>query len=153
MTTNSYKLGNGKLLLGTGSGFDVTGQLRACQVDTSEEVKTADAIPLLDNTEIAEEEEATFKHVLKGKFLQDLAANGIVDYSWEHMGEQINVRYVPHLPAERGVEGVIVMVPLTIGGEVTKPRTRPESDFEWRFVGTPIFGTYDPVDSDVDEDV
>lgn len=150
--TSSYKFGNGKLILGTGPGA-IQAQTTACQVNISENVSTIDAIPLLNNTEIPKEEEAEFAYVLAGSLLQDLAAAGVVDFSWANAGAEIDVVFVPDTPSARGVEGIIYMVPLTIGGEVTKPRNRPKSDFSWRFKGTPIFGVYDPVGDEVTEDV
>lgn len=151
MTTSSYKFGNGKLILGTGPGA-IQAQVTACQVTPSESVNTIEAIPLLDNTEIPKEEEAEYSYVLSGKLLQDLTAAGIIDFSWENAGVEIDVVFVPDIAAARGVEGVIVMAPLTIGGEVTKPKNRPQSDFSWRFVGTPIFGVYSAIGDTVTED-
>lgn len=155
--TSSFKMGDGLLLLGS-TPLNVTAQMRACSVVPKEEVKSTDAIPLLDNTEIPEEEEALIKFTLSGKLLQDLAAAGVIDWSWDHDGNtEEPFIFVPHNPALRGVEGVCYPTPIVIGGDVNKPRTRPESDFEWRCKGTPIFGVFDPggaghADDDVDED-
>lgn len=154
MTTNSYKYGNGTLLLGS-TPLDVTAQMTKCSVQAKENVETIDAIPVLDNTEIPEEESATYDWTLSGSLLQDLAAAGVIDWSWENAGTEQAFVFVPHNPALRGVEGTLIVAPLTIGGEVTKPATRPQSDFEWRIKKgtTPVFGIYDPVDDSVEEDV
>lgn len=154
MTTQSYKYGNGKLILGAGGSLEITAQLTKCSIQAKENVETIDAIPVLDDTEIEEEEEVTFDWTISGSLLQDLAAAGVVDWSWENAGTEQPFVYVPDLPSDRGVEGVIKSVtPLTLGGEVTKPKNRPQSDFEWRVKRTPIFGVYDSVDDSVDEDV
>lgn len=152
MTTNSYKFGNGRLILGDGP-LNVTAQMRAVSIDTSENVQTIDAIPVLDDTEIPEEEEATYKRTLSGQFLQDLTLAGVIDWSWENEGTEQPFVFVPDLVIDRGFEGVLVPVGLKVGGEVTKPKNRPVSDFTWRIIGKPQFGTYDSVDDEVDEDV
>lgn len=155
--TSSYKFGNGKLLLGD-TPLNITSQMRSVSVTPKEEVKTTDAIPLLDNTEIPEEEEATYKYTLSGKLLQDLAVGGIIDWSYDNKGTEQAFLFVPDLPSLRGVAGICYPVPLVVGGEVTKPRSRPESDFEWRIKGDPVFGVFDPgsagdADDEVNEDV
>lgn len=150
--TNSYKFGNGRLILGTGP-LNVTAQVRKCQVTPSEAVSTIDAIPLLDDSEIPKEEEAEYSYVLEGTLLQDLAVAGVIEWSWNHAGTEQQFEFVPDLPADRGVSGTLYPVPLVIGGEVTKPRNRPTSDFTWRIKGAPVFGVYDPVDDEVTEDV
>lgn len=160
MTTNSYKYGERtKLILDTGP-FDVSGQLRAGTVSIKEEVKTTEAIPVADGTEIPKEEEVEFTGTLKGKLLQSLGANEIVDYTWEKAGQWVPFVLVPDTNIDRACSGMVRVVPIDLGGEVSKPRTRPESDFEWAARGpsgvagtVPIFGVYDPIDDTVDEDV
>lgn len=146
MTTQSYKFGvAGKLFLGTAQTFDVSAQMTKCSVQAKESVKTVDAIPVLDGTEIAEEEEVTFDWTISGTFMQDLAAAGCVDWSWLNAGTEKAFMFVPDNASLRGAKGTIKsVVPLTLGGEATKPKNRPTSDFEWRIKGTPIFGVYDP---------
>lgn len=146
MTTQSYKFGvAGKLFLGTANAFDVSAQMKACQVQAKENVKTVDAVPVMDGTEIAEEEDVTFDWTLSGTFLQDLAAAGCVDWSWLNAGAEKAFMFIPDAPSLRGAKGTIKsVVPLTLGGEATKPKNRPTSDFEWRIKGTPTFGVYNP---------
>lgn len=155
--TNSYKFGDGLLLLGS-APLDVTAQMTKFSIQASESIETIDAIPVLDDTEIPEEEEATYDFTASGTLLQDLAVAGVIEWSWNNKGTEQEFIFVPHNPALRGVKGTLVPIPLTIGGEVTKPRNRPTSDFEWRVKGDPIFGVYAPggagvSDDDVTEDV
>lgn len=157
--TNSYKFGNGKLYLGAANALNVTAQMTKASVQAKENVDTIDAIPVLDNTEIPEEEEVTYDWTLSGSLLQDLAAAGVIDWSWENAGTEQPFIFVPDAPSLRGVKGTVIPAPLMVGGEVTKPRNRPQSDFEWRIKKgtTPIFGVFDPgsagaTDDDVDED-
>lgn len=157
--TQSYKFTNGKLFLGAANAKAIQTQLTKCSVQAKENVDTTDAIPVLDNTEIPEEEEVTYDWTLSGSVLQALAAAAIIDWSWENAGTEQPFIFVPDVVSLRGVKGTVIPAPLTIGGEVTKPRNRPQSDFEWRIKKgtTPIFGVYDPgsagdSDDDVDED-
>jgi hypothetical protein len=150
--TNSYKYGNGRLILGA-APLNITGQLTSCAIKVKENVKTTDAIPVLDDTEIPEETEADFSYSIAGKLFQDLAADGIVDYSWDHAGEWVEVVFVPDLPTDRAWSGLVSMVPIDVGGDITKPKTRPQSDFEWRFDGKPDHGSYDAIGDEVEEDV
>lgn len=160
MTTNTYKFGERtKLILGTGP-FNVSGQLRAGTVSIKEEVKVTEAVPVADGSEIPKEEEVEYSATLKGKFLQALELDGVVDWTWEHRGEWVDFVLVPDTAVNRACYGKVRVAPIDLGGEVNKPRTRPESDFEWAaraasgVAGTvPIFGVYDPVDGDVTEDV
>ena len=148
----SYKFKDGTLLLGAGPSVDFSAQVRSLMVKWTEEVETIDAIPLLDATEIPEEEEATYKATLSGKFLQDLALNGIVDWSWKNRGLTMIFRFIPDDVTARGAEGNVRIVPVDVGGDITKPANRPESDFEWKCVGgLPIFGP--AAAGDVSEDV
>jgi hypothetical protein len=146
MATQSYQFGvDTKLFLGTANVFDVTAQLRKCTVSAKENVEKTDDIPVADGTEIAGEETATLEWTIAGSLLQDLAAAGVIDWTWLNAGTEKAFMLVPSSAALRGVKGTIKrIVPLTVGGDVTKPRNRPESDFEWLIKGTPIFGVYNP---------
>lgn len=150
--TTSYKFGNGRLLLGNGP-LNVTGQVRACAVEPSESVSTIEAIPLLDNTEIAKEEQAEYSFVLTATLLQDLSAAGVIEWSYDHAGQAQDFVFIPDLPTDRGFQGTCYPVPIKVGGEVTKPRNRPQSDISWRIQGTPLFGDYNAVDDDVEDEV
>lgn len=152
MAIKSYKLTDGILYLGALNALNVSAQLRSGAVKWSEEVSSIDAIPVLNGEEIPEEQEATYKATFSGKFLQDLDAAGLVDWSWDNKGTEQPFLYVPNVAEGRGVEGVLVPIPLDVGGEVTKPANRPESDFEWRIIGDPVFGVFAPGGAGVADD-
>lgn len=158
MTIQTYTLGPGKLLLGTGGVIDVSGQIRNCRIDPSESVTTREAIGVLSGEELPRVDAAEYTFVLAGQMLQSLVAGGVVDWTWENAGQQTDFVFVPSNAALRAVKGITVPIPLVIGGDVAAPSVAaasdpPVADFAWRCIGTPIFGVYDPVDDSVEEDV
>lgn len=137
MPISSHKLGPGVLELGAGA-MEVNAQLTSCKVTPSESVSSTEAIKVLSGEQIDGEEEATYAFVLEGNFLQDSpGVASVVDWSWANAGTEQPVRFVPNDAATREVAGVIVPVPLAVGGDVGD---RMRSDFTWRFVGTPDLG-------------
>ena len=135
-----------------GAAQEIQQQITGCKVTPAEAVTTTDAVPTLDGGEVAAEEERTFTSTISGNVFQDLTAAGIVDWSWEHAGEEVECTFVPTNSLARGVFGHVFMVPIEIGGDEVKARMR--SDFTWRFKEPlPTFGVYDAVDDSVEEDV
>lgn len=156
MPIQTYELGPGKLILDDGA-FDVSGQVRNCRIDPTETVNTREAIPVLSGEEIAKSEQAEFSFVLAGTMLQSLVADGVVDWSWANAGQPKTFVFVPNNTVDRAVAGTCYPVPLTLGGDVFGTQAPvndpPAADFSWRCQGTPIFGVYDPVTGEVEEDV
>lgn len=138
MPVKSYKLGPGELTLGA-APLDVSAQITNCRVEASENVTTGDDIDLLSGETLRGDESATYRFTLAGSLVQDISANGVVDYTWLHKGEEIPFSFVPSTSEGREVTGVCVPIPLTIGGDVSKS-SRPSSDFTWRVIGDPDFG-------------
>jgi hypothetical protein len=139
MAIVSTKLGPGTLKLGTGGAEDVSCQMRACAVNPSEVVESSEAVPVLCGEEIAAEESVSFEYTLSGTAFQDLLAAGMVDYTWTNAGDEVDFEFIPVTALARKVTGTVRLVPLTIGGEVSKTELLT-SDFEWRIIGTPVFG-------------
>lgn len=139
MPIETTKLGPGTLTLGAGA-MQVNAQLRAASVVPTENVTTTDAIKVLSGEELAAEDTATYSFALEGTFLQDLGAvAGVVDWSWTNMGTDQAFVFTPNTAAGVDVTGILVPVPLRIGGdEVDGPPM--QSDFTWRIKGTPAFG-------------
>lgn len=138
----TYDLFDGTLTLGTaGTALAVSSQVRACTLTPTENVNTREAIPVLSGEEIAETTTETYTYVLGGTFLQDLAASGVIDWSWQHKGTPQAFTFVPNTAKGRKVEGILKPVPLVIGGDVARPNTGepPTADFSWRCVGEPDF--------------
>lgn len=140
MPIGSYKMGPGTLSLGAGGDLlDVSLQVTNCRVEPAEEVKKTDAVPVLGGDEIPAEESGDLTYRLKGTFMQDLAAAGVIAWTWQNAGEEHPFEFVPNTAAARAVNGTIRVVPLTIGGDVSKTE-RPKADFDWAIVGVPTFG-------------
>lgn len=147
MTIQTYDLFEGTLNLGaSGTALAVSSQVRNCRIEVAENVTTREAIPVLSGEEIPETSSETYTFTLAGTFLQDLAASGVIDWSWQHKGTEQEVEFVPSTAAGRSVSGIIKPVPLQIGGDVQRPNAGdpPTSDFSWRFVGEPDFGPVGP---------
>lgn len=136
MPINSYKLGPGTLVLGSGP-LDVSSQVTACTVVPSENTTTVDAIPVLSGEELPAEDTFDYSYELQVTFLQDLAAAGVVDWSWTNKGTEQPVTFIPNTVTDRQVQGTIRVVPLAVGGSDMKQR--PTSDATWKFVGVPDF--------------
>lgn len=144
---NFYELYEGTLELGAaGTALAVSSQVRNVTVEPSENVTTRAAIPVLSGEEIPESSAETFSFVVKGTFIQDLAAGGVVDWSWQNAGTPQAFRLVPTTAGAREVVGVLKPVPLIIGGDVARPGEAdpPEAAFTWRCVGTPTFDAVGP---------
>ncbi len=140
MPIGSYKMGPGTLTLGAGGDLlDVSLQVTNCRVEPAESVKSTDAVPVLGGDEIPAEESGDLTYRLKGTFVQDLAALGVIDWTWTNKGEEHPFSFVPNTVAAREVSGTFRVVPLTIGGAVSKT-DRPTADFDWAIVGVPTFG-------------
>jgi len=136
MAIQSYKPGPGTLKLGV-APLDVSCQVTDMAVEPSENVKTSDPLPVLCGEELTGDDEASVTFRLKGNLLQDLAAAGVIDFSWTNSGDEIPFEFVPSTALAREVTGTVRVVPLKIGGPV---KQRATSDLDWACIGTPVFG-------------
>jgi len=137
MPIKSYKMGPGTLTIGA-TPLDVSCQLTAGTINPTENVTTEDAVPVLCGETLASADTVDYTFTLSGTLLQDLAVGGVVDYTWANMGEEVPFSFIPSTAEGREWAGTVRIIPLTVGGEVTK---RPTSDFEWVIIGTPVPGT------------
>lgn len=139
MTINSTKIGPGVLQLG--GALDAEAQCKSAVVQVTENVQTADAVPVLSGEELPEQQDATYSYALACSFLQDLgqpAASGIVAYTWAHAGETVAFTYTPNNGAAAGsktVSGNLRVIPLNIGGEAGPDPA--SSDVTFAIIGTP----------------
>lgn len=141
MTINSHKVGPGVLTLGA-SDLAVQSQLTSCSLVPSEKVKETDPIPVLSGEELEGSSSASLTYRLKGQVLQDGKAAGVVAFSWINSGDEVDFTFKPNNTDSASFEGVVRVVPFTIGGDVSK--TDPaQSDFDWVVIGTPV-PTWDP---------
>jgi hypothetical protein len=78
---------------------------------------------------------STRSATLSFNMLQDLAlTSGLVWWSWDNAGEEHPFRYVPNTVADQEIEGIIVVEPIDVGGDVDADA---ESEVEWDCVGIP----------------
>lgn len=126
-------LGEGTLTLGSGP-LDVSLQVTAAKLVTSENVNRREAIKVLGGEEIPASESVTFTQTLSGTFIQDLSAAGVVQWSHDNAGENEPFVFIPKTSRGRKVEGTLAPVPLDFGGDEVEegPMT---ADFTWRVTG------------------
>lgn len=124
----SHKLGPGQLELGA-VPLEVNAQLTGCKIVPAESVESGDVIKVLSGEELAAEDDVTYTYSLQGTLLQDLAAAGVVDWSWVNKGTWQPFRFVPNDAAAREVSGEVRPVPLQIGGDEVDARMT--SEFTW----------------------
>jgi hypothetical protein len=135
MPANSVRLGPGTFSLGTvPAAYDCQVQSMGVNVDKS----TSDDIPVLCGDVILGT--ATYAYSLAGTVLQDFAADaGLVQYSWEHMGETVDFVFTPNTAAGTSCSGQLVMDPLSFGDSGAAYGDILTSDFEWAIQGLPEF--------------
>ena len=134
MPIKSYKL-KGTLTLGA-TPLDVSCQVTSVSVNPTENVDTEDAVHVLCGEVLPASDTVDYTYTLSGTVLQDLSTGGVVDYTWDNAGIEVEFEFVPDDTGADKVAGNVRVIPLTIGGEVPG---RPTSDFEWAIIGTPVF--------------
>lgn len=133
MATRSYKVGPGTLELGAGP-LAVEGQFSNVAVNWSEAVKTTDDIDLLDGSTLDGDENPSYAATLTGTLVQDLAAAGVIEWSWTNKGTEQPFTFVPNTVEGREVSGTLIPVPITIGGDAKVTAT---AQITWRIKGDP----------------
>lgn len=135
MAINSFKTGPGTLTLGSGP-LDISAQVTSMSVEASEDVETEDDVDVLSGETLEGEDNVSYTFRLKGSLLQDLAAAGVVAWSWTNRGTSQPFTFVPNTVGDRQVQGNVRPVPIKIGGDV---KQRATSDIDWAVLGTPDF--------------
>src|SRR5688572_27784773 len=129
MPIQSYTMGPGTLSLGTDpADLDVSCQVKAFRVECSENVKKTDPQPMLCGEDKTTKDKVTREWKVTGKILQDLAAAGVVDYTWTNAGDTLAFLFIPSTAAGRQVTGVARLVPISVGGD---SGSDPDSDITW----------------------
>jgi hypothetical protein len=136
MPVNSYKMGPGVFTLGA-APLDISCQVAKMIVEATENIETLDAVPMLCGDDLPSEENVSLTWKLTATIQQDLAAAGVVTYTWDMAGQEVPFTFVPNTAAGRQVDGVTRVAPIAVGGDV---KTRPASDIEWSIIGTPTLG-------------
>lgn len=128
-TPTSFRMGPGTVKLGVAGVQNISIQVTSFTVQFSESVETTAAVPVITGDELPAEETPTVTWSVAGNVIQDLAAAGVVAYSWTNAKAELDLEFIPNTAAARKVTGTIVMVPINLGGDA---KTRPQSDFTWR---------------------
>jgi hypothetical protein len=132
MPVKTHKMGPGLLSIGSaGTSLDITAQLTSALVKWKADA--GDSTETLSGDTVGGDRTYTAQLTFTA-YQDDLAAGGLVDYTWAHKGEEVPFTFEPQSALERGVTGVVTIDPLDIGGDVGKKNT---SDASWDCVGEP----------------
>lgn len=130
-------LGPGSLVFGvTGTELDMSCQVAECAIEFDKD--TEDSETMLCGDVIAGER--TYSAVLRLVVKQDYETGGVIDWTWQHAGEQVPFEFIPRLSSVATATGQVIVDPLNLGGTV---KSRNSSEAEWDIVGMPAF-TPDP---------
>ena len=135
-------LGPGSLIFGEVGvdQLDISCQVTAAKVTFDSDKE--DDVPTLCGGTIVGAKNYTSK--LEFTAAQDLEADGMIDWSWKHAGEEVPFTFIPLEGGVATVAGVVVIDPIEFGGDVKK---RNLSEAEFDLVGLPTFTPDDTVDS------
>lgn len=129
MTIQSYTMGPGVFSLGTDpDDLDVSCQVKSLRIQCKENVTKGARTPMLCGEDKVDADKVTHDWTVSGKILQDVAAGGVVDFTWTHKGDSLAFRFVPNTVKDRVASGIVRCVPLDLGGDAG---TDPDSDFTW----------------------
>lgn len=135
MPVKSNRLGPGSLKFGeTGSLVEFAMGVRSCTVEP--ETETGEELFVLSGESISEGDEDSY--VLTGSVLQSYDASSFILWAHENNGLEVPFVFTPDNDKDFGVEGVVRVRRVAIGGDV---KERNASDFEFQGVGD-----YDLVD-------
>lgn len=134
MAIEYFTMGPGSLALGAGP-LAVEGQVEEFAVECTENVKTTDPKPMLSGEDKITADKVTHSWKATGVLQQDLAAAGVVAYSWDNMGDEVAFTFVPSTAEGRKVTGTLRLVPIKVGG---KAGDDPTSPITWAIIGTPV---------------
>ena len=135
-------LGPGSLIFGEVGvdQLDISCQVTAAKVTFDSDKE--DDVPTLCGGTIVGAKNYTSK--LEFTAAQDLEADGMIDWSWKHAGEEVPFTFIPLEGGVATVAGVVVIDPIEFGGDVKK---RNLSEAEFDLVGLPTFTPDDTEDS------
>lgn len=134
MPIKSFRMGPGTLKFGAAGVDDFSCQILSARVTPTANVKTLDAVTALCGETLDSEETVSYTWTLDVKFQQDLAADGIVDYTWSEAGNVKAFELIPNTVGARKITGNVRIDPIAAGGDVD---TRPDSDASWKCTTTP----------------
>jgi hypothetical protein len=133
MTVNKTQLGPGTLTLGeVGTPLDISCQIISAMVEWDKD-KDDDITVLCGDIAAGA---TTYSATLTGELFQDVDdPAGILATSWTNKGEETPFVFTPNTTAGTTVEGILVLDPISFGGDEAKANMT--SDFTWSIVGEP----------------
>lgn len=136
-----HKLGPGTLVLGSvGTQLDMSCQLTNFKVAAEADAEDAEAVLCGDNIAGAR----IYTWTVSGALFQDIEADGVIDFTWKHAGNEMPFKFVPDAATSAAVTGRVTVDPIEFGGDVN---VKNKSEFEWAAVGTPNFRPADGADA------
>lgn len=133
MPTKSYVVGKGVLKITTpDKALDLAVQVTSAKITPS--VKRDDDIVVLSGATIAGA--TNYTATLEFTALQDLTANGVIDYSWKNAGQEVQFEFSPAKQGAMKFAGAVIIDPITAGGDVN---ARATSEVKWNCIGMPSF--------------
>jgi hypothetical protein len=134
MAVESVRFGVGTFTLGTTPGTDFSCQVQSMGVNT--DFDEGDTITVLCGDTVPGS--LTTTYTLAGTVLQDIAtASGLVQYTWENVGADVDFTFVPSTSAATSIAGTVQVRPLSIGASDGEFGDVMTSDFEWTCAGQP----------------
>lgn len=134
MAIESYTMGPGSLALGAGP-LAVAAQVSEFSIECAEAVTKTPPKRMLSGEDKVTADKVTYEWKAIGVIQQDLAAAGVVAYSWDNMGDEVAFVFIPNTAEGRKVTGILRLVPIKVGG---KAGDDPDSAVTWAIVGTPV---------------
>lgn len=136
MAIKHYTVGPGtlKFTIGSASSGSTSFESQITKAVVNTSVDRGDSLNVLSGESIGGTPD--YKAQLEFSCLQDLTANGIVDWSWKNMGKDAQFTYTPSTEVGATVTGKVTVDPISIGGEV---KGRATSDVTFQCVGMPTF--------------
>ena len=140
MPAKVTKFGPGTISVGeTGAPVDFSAQLINGLIEWDKDKD--DDVTVLSGDIVAGA--STYTATLSGTLFQDLAASGILEFSWTHKGEQVPFTFTPNTANGTSVEGDLVIDPVPFGSD--EPKANMQGDFTWNLVGEPTLTIGTPV--------
>jgi hypothetical protein len=135
MAVDPVRFGPGTFKLGpTATPLDFSCQVQSMGVNT--DFDEGDVVTVLCGDTIPGS--LTVTYTLAGTVLQDIAtADGLVQYTWDHIGEDVDFEFVPATSAVTAIAGMVQVRPLSIGSSDGEFGDLLTSDFEWTCAGKP----------------
>lgn len=136
MAVNITVVGPGKLTIGSDAAVS-SFESQVTSAKLVPKVDNDDPINVLSGEQVAGDRTESF--TLEGSVLQDFGAqDSRTEWLFNHRGETHPFTFVPNSSAGKRISGELQVEAVEIGGDA---RSKPQSDFEFQVIGTPVIAT------------